>query len=265
MFNSNNNKALLWSVLQNNNVFQGFKNDDFSYIHQEFEKQIQNCWNGDKSNMFKELALIDQNKEFISNFRDFLSSYKKSKINKIENKLPLFNNSSKSAINDDSKQQNIFEQRLREKQKEFEDLIKGPKPDTINFRDDNVDNKTIVITKDIKQQEDHNADNADNADNIQSSLIKERNYENISENNTSNNINLNANINNQNNVPIELFNKLLQQIKIIEERVEKQENTIQLLKEQIEELKTKNTSVKLENKPNTDITLKEESYVPHKT
>lgn len=261
MFNSNNNKALLWSVLQNNNVFQGFKNDDFSYVHQEFEKQIENCWNGDKSNMFKELALINQNKEFISGFRDFLSSYKISKINSVENKVPLFNNSSKSAINDDSKQKNIFEQRLREKQKEFEDLIKNPKPDTIDFSDNNEvndqvnneDNKTLMATKDVKQESDTN--------NIQSTLIKERNYENISEN-TSNNINLNTNINNQNNVPIELFNKLLQQMKIIEDKVEKQENTIQLLKQQIEVLETKNNEKYSENKDN--IMPNEESYVSHK-
>jgi hypothetical protein len=259
MFNSNNNKALLWSVLQNNNVFQGFKNDDFSHVHHEFEKQIQSYWNGEKSNMFKELTLIDQNKEFISSFRDFLSSYRISKINSVENKVPLFNNSSKTTINDDSKQKNIFEQRLREKQKEFEDLIKNPKPDTIDFSDNNEandqvnneDNKNLLAIKEEKQISDTN--------NIQSTLIKERNYENISENNTSNNINLNTNTNNQNNVPIELFNKLLQQMKIIEDKVEKHENTIQLLKQQIEGLETKNNENYSENKDN--IMPNEESYV----
>lgn len=250
MFNNNNNKALLWSVLQNNNVFQGFTNDDFSYVHQEFEKQIHNCCNGDNCNTFQQLRLIEQNKQFISNFRDFLSLYRNSKINTIDNKQPLFNNSSKTIINDDSKQQNIFEQRLREKQREFEDLIRNPKPDTIDFSDkDQVNNETIILNG-AKEEN-------DSTNNIQSSLIKERNYENISENNKSHNgnINTNANINNQNVVPIELFNKLLQHIKIIEDKVGKQEEIITILKEEIQDLKEKNIN---------DITPKEELFISHR-
>ena len=280
MFNSNNNKALLWSVLQKNNVFQGFKNNDFSYVHQEFEKQIANCYNESNNKEFNKLTLIDQNKQFINIFRDFLSSYKKSKINNSDDKLSLFNNSSKTIINDDSKQQNIFEQRLREKQKEFDELIKNPKPDSINFSDNNEltnqvnnqqvnngDNKTSTDTKDVKQEND--------TINLQSTLIKERNYENISENNTYNNINLNANTNNQTNnqtnVPIELFNKILQQMKIIENKLEKQENTIISLKEQIEELQTTNINNEIKNEENKNVkenvldTPSEETYISHKT
>lgn len=282
-FTSNNNKALLWSVLQNNNVFQGFKNDDFSYVHQEFEKQISNCYNESNNKEFNKLTLMDQNKRFINIFRDFLSSYKKSKINNSDNKLSMFNNSSKTIINDDSKQQNIFEQRLREKQKEFDELIKNPKPDSINFSDNNEltnqlnnqvnvqinnqlnngNNKTSIDTKDVKQEND--------TINLQSTLIKERNYENISENNTSNNINLNANTNNQTNVPIELFNKILQQMKIIENKLEKQENTIISLKEQIEELQTTNINNEIKNEENKNVkenvldTPSEETYISHKT
>ena len=63
---------------------------------------------------------------------------------------------------------------MREKQKEFDELIKNPKPDSINFSDNNEvnnqlnnqvnaqvnnqlnngDNKTLTDTKDVKQEND---------------------------------------------------------------------------------------------------------------
>ena len=220
MFNNTTNKALLWSVLQNNNVFAEFENDDFTHVHQEFEKYIK-YYNDDDN--FSSLPLIDQNKQFINKFRSLLSSYKHSKRKQHENKVFVSN---RPIVTNESKQQNIFELRLREKQKEFEDLIKHPKPDAIDFSDKEEDNsnKSTTLEEDIS--------------NNHMKLYNERKYDlmvqnNIPINNASNN---DDDLNTPKYITFEAFNKLLEKLKIIEEKQTHYQDTILSLKQQIDEL-----------------------------
>lgn len=154
MFISNDNKALLWNVLQKNKKFDGVDNKAFPIIVKEFEKQLDECLH---SNSFSSMNLIDQNKYFLNKFDRFLSNYKiKNTIsNKIENKI----------VSDESKQ-NIFEQRLREKQKEFENLINNPKPPTIDFSDE-AKNNTQDISNNISERYYDNNNEAKISQNIQ--------------------------------------------------------------------------------------------------
>ena len=56
-FVSNNNKSLLWELLQENNIFNGISNNQFNNIHVLFENTINNI---DK--LHSGMSLLNKNK-----------------------------------------------------------------------------------------------------------------------------------------------------------------------------------------------------------
>ena len=75
-FNSQSNKALLWGILNDQNIFQNIPNSEINNIQNLFESEILKIQN--KANN-KTSDLLILNKLLIQNFTSTLSFYKENK------------------------------------------------------------------------------------------------------------------------------------------------------------------------------------------
>ena len=102
------NKKILWETLHSNGIFSNFKEDQIDHVKQIFEEEIKNEY-------FKNINNIHFN---------LLQSNRSIVINVINNLKML-----------QQKNVNSFENKFKQKEKEFSDLIEKPKPPDINFSD----------------------------------------------------------------------------------------------------------------------------------
>jgi hypothetical protein len=126
-YTSNDNKGLLWGILQESNIFDGINNTDFNKIQNIFESTIHdiNLKNQNKILMDKNKITIE---EMITKINKEKKKYDKPKIKMVYK-------------SEDLKQERLteFNNKLHTYTKENEDLNIVKKPDDITFIDDNED------------------------------------------------------------------------------------------------------------------------------
>lgn len=124
IFTENNNKALLWEILQDS--FNNIEQNDYNNFKVFFENHIQNLNDEMQTNGINEL--MEKNKFFIQNTLLLIKKNEwKYKYNK-----PLY-------TSDEIKEKNMseFEERFLHRQKEFTNLININKPEELSFEDNN--------------------------------------------------------------------------------------------------------------------------------
>jgi hypothetical protein len=134
IFTENANKALLWEILEDS--FKKIDQTDYDKFKQFFENHIQHLDSEMQSTGIGEL--IEQNKFFIQNT---LSLIKQNEWKHKYNNLPYTSEQIKE------KNINEFEQRFEQRQAEFSNLINVNKPKEVSFEDSN--NK---FNEDISEQ-----------------------------------------------------------------------------------------------------------------
>jgi len=126
---SNNNKGMLWGILQENNIFANINNDKFNNIQSIFENTIQNIYNANRN---VPLSLIEINKITIETLIP--------EINKEKNKQSVPPNIQMIYKSEDLQKQreSNFNLKLKEQQDSLNTLINPKKPQEPNFNDVNA-------------------------------------------------------------------------------------------------------------------------------
>ena len=129
-YTSNDNKGLLWGILQESNIFDGINHTDFNKIQNIFESTIHdiNLKNPNKILMDKNKVTIE---EMIMKINKEKSLYEKSKIQMVYKSEDL----KQERLND-------FNNKLHNYKQANEDLNSIKQPDDVNFIDD-VEDKPI--------------------------------------------------------------------------------------------------------------------------
>ena len=133
-YTSNDNKGLLWGILQESNIFDGINNNDFDKIKHIFENTIYNVSLNNQNE-----SLIDKNKVTIE---EMIGKINKEKEGKNEYREHNLSESSKIKVvykAEDLKQERLseFNTKLQKYQDENGTLGKINKPDEISFIDKN--------------------------------------------------------------------------------------------------------------------------------
>lgn len=127
-----NNKKLLWETLHTNGVFSNFKQEQLTHVKNVFDEEINVEYFNNVNNV--NFNLLQSNRNIIIN---------------IINKLTVLND----------KNVNSVDNKLKDKEKEFNDLINKPHPPDINFND-NKDNDNFNMEESLnKIKEERNYDN----------------------------------------------------------------------------------------------------------
>ena len=126
---SNNNKGMLWGILQENNIFANINNDKFNNIQSIFENTIQTIYNTNKN---VPLSLIEINKMTIETLIP--------EINKEKNKQSVPSNIQMIYKSEDLQKQreSNFNLKLKEQQDSLNTLMNPKIPQEPNFNDVNI-------------------------------------------------------------------------------------------------------------------------------
>ena len=119
-FNTNENKNLLWELLNNHNLFKDIDNQHYQEVQKLFEEEIVFISNNNKS-----LDLVEQNKKFLSSIITKLNKYK----------TPVIFTHTAAELQ--LKKQKELDNSYNKKQNEFNELINSHIPSqSINFSDE---------------------------------------------------------------------------------------------------------------------------------
>ena len=122
-FISNNNKGLIWSLLQESNIFDGIENENFARIQTIFEDTISNVHRSNTN-----LSLLEKNKltmnTLIKKINDEKSKPKKS-IQMVYRAEDIQN-----------KREQEFNVKLKEQQDNLNKMINPTKPTAMSFNDE---------------------------------------------------------------------------------------------------------------------------------
>lgn len=122
-FISNNNKGLIWSLLQESNIFDGIENENFARIQTMFEDTISNVHRSNTN-----LSLLEKNKltmnTLIKKINDEKSKPKKS-IQMVYRAEDIQN-----------KREQEFNVKLKEQQDNLNKMINPTKPKAMSFNDE---------------------------------------------------------------------------------------------------------------------------------
>ena len=182
--NTQQNKGYLWKILHENGAFNNIDNKHVQEIKNTFEKIVEDNIINFNSNNFdttKPNFLLICNKIIIEQMINVLQSYKNdllpNKINtNINNEIPV----NKPDINSNNYKQS-FEERLKEKQEDFNKLIEKPLPPDINFADNN-DDKPIDIENNLnnlKKQRNYIDEKIDFKKNLDDLTVKVKEQDNL--------------------------------------------------------------------------------------
>lgn len=144
-FKTNQNKALLWNLMMETNVFAGVPEDNYEQVKSLFENEIETV---SKLDGIKYNSLTELNKAVLLEVTKKLNPFRRKK----DTKPVLITNS-------DIQQQrrNEFSEHLTDKQKNFEDMITLKKPNEIDFSDTKdtpiEGNMEDVLAKMMEQRE----------------------------------------------------------------------------------------------------------------
>lgn len=155
IINTQENKGYLWKILHENGAFNQIDNMHVQEIKNTFEKIVEDNiiqFNSKNYDMTKPNILLRCNKIITEQMINILQTYKYSLLNKNNHNKHNTQNIKNDLVKNNSNQS--FEDRLKEKQEDFNKLIKQPTPPDINFADNN-DDKAIDIEnnlEDLKKQ-----------------------------------------------------------------------------------------------------------------
>ena len=129
-FSNTDNKGKLWSMLQNNGAFNGISNDFFSKVRQEFESMVVRIdeQHGEKEKM-------EKNKLFIDAMIGKMTDYRRESY---QNTVPYTASEIKKSRIE------AFDNDLSQKQDEFNQFTARPKPNAVDFKDNEDENTTNV-------------------------------------------------------------------------------------------------------------------------
>jgi hypothetical protein len=129
-FSNTDNKGKLWSMLQNNGAFNGISNDFFSQVRQEFESMVVRI-----EEQHREKEKMAKNKLFIDAMIDKMTDYRRQSY---QNTAPYTASEIKKS------RMEAFENDLSRKQDEFNQYTARPKPNAVDFKDNDDENTTNV-------------------------------------------------------------------------------------------------------------------------
>lgn len=136
-FKSNQNKGIIWALLNEHNVFNGIDIKYVNNIKTEFDTKIDHISN----TILTTDNLITLNKKVISEMMNDMTKYKTPNIkyqpsrHEQQDVIPL------TIADAQLQKQTLFQKNLETKQSEFDTLINKPKPNTIDFSDNNGQDK----------------------------------------------------------------------------------------------------------------------------
>jgi hypothetical protein len=141
-FKSNQNKGIIWALLNEHNVFNGIDNKYVNSIKTEFDTKIDNISN----TISNTDNLVILNKKVISEMMNEMTKYKthiQSQSIQGQSVQSGANANSMPITSADAQlqKQTLFQKNLETKQSEFDTLINKPKPNTIDFADNNGQDK----------------------------------------------------------------------------------------------------------------------------
>jgi len=148
-FNSNENKALLWNLLSNNDVFKDIASKNYVDVKETFEETIKITEKNlisDESDTKN--ALTSKNKLFISLMISSLEPFKRKENYKAE----------------DIKKERLdsFEKELEMRQKDLNTIMKTEKPKELDFSIELDNDTNIDIEKLLKEKEQERKNDLDN-------------------------------------------------------------------------------------------------------
>ena len=147
-FNSNENKGMVWSILQENNVFTGIENDDFKKVQQLFEKIVSDV-------EVENISIIDKNKKVMFRMTNEIKSIKNKKGHQNLNDFTNNNNDIQMIYNSDI----IKKQRVNEinnsmlKQRDEMNTLMQPKIPEEPVFEDNINDEPLGENMDILLKE----------------------------------------------------------------------------------------------------------------
>ena len=140
-FTKTDNKAKLWSILQDNGAFNGISNNFFSKVREDFEINIVQV-----EEHMKQKGKMEKNKFFLDTMIQKMRGYREQ------------SRTQPYTANDIQQQRReAFENDLSQKQRDFDSYNSKPQPDTIDFKDKDDDNTTSVnslLEKAMRDRED---------------------------------------------------------------------------------------------------------------
>lgn len=136
-FKSNHNKGIIWALLNDHNVFNGIDNKYVNSIKTEFDTKIDNISN----TILNTDNLVILNKKVISEMINEMTKYKTSNIQRQPSRQEQLDVIPITSADAQIQKQTLFQKSLETKQTEFDTLINKPKPNTIDFADNNGQDK----------------------------------------------------------------------------------------------------------------------------
>lgn len=120
---SQDNKELLWNLMQENQMFNGLNENQYNKVLNTFENIILKT---SRQNQF--VSVTEFNKDVITNMITELNKLKSKKLEMIY-----------SSEDRSNERQNQFDNSLKQKENEMNSLLQPKLPENINFQDDNTD------------------------------------------------------------------------------------------------------------------------------
>jgi len=127
-FKSNQNKGIIWGLLNDHNVFSGIDVKYVNSIKKEFDAKVEHI----SHNISNNDTMVTLNKKVISEMMNEMNKYK---IQGQQNIMPI------TSADAQLQKQTLFQKNLEIKKGEFDTLINKPKPNTIDFADNNGQDK----------------------------------------------------------------------------------------------------------------------------
>tara|TARA_Y100001970_G_C14246331_1_gene868535 strand:+ start:2506 stop:3288 length:783 start_codon:yes stop_codon:yes gene_type:complete len=122
-YNTQDNKELLWNLMQENQLFNGLNENQYNKVINTFESIVLR-----KSSQNQFVSVTEFNKDVITNMITELNRLKSKKLEMIY--------SSEDRMN---QRQNEFDNSFKQKEQEMHSLLQPKTPENINFQDDNTD------------------------------------------------------------------------------------------------------------------------------
>ncbi len=136
-FKSNQNKGIIWGLLNDHNIFNGIDNKYVTSIKSEFDNKINQISNTISTTD----NLVTLNKKVISEMINEMTKYKTPNIQRQPSRQEQLDVIPITTADAQLQKQTLFQKNLETKQSEFDTLINKPKPNTIDFADNNGQDK----------------------------------------------------------------------------------------------------------------------------
>ena len=140
-FLGNENKSLLWSVLQESDVFQNIPNNRFDDIRATFDKVLNNYNQNSNSSSIKQ-DMVSMNKEVIPILLNKINSISTSTsaVNSSQKKLEVVYRAEDMRVEDvHKKRAEEFNTKIQEQQTNMNELLQPKKPKEVSFADNKED------------------------------------------------------------------------------------------------------------------------------